>query len=98
MQIDIVINPFQIMEMRLVRNEVRSFMTHNTGEISVWQQLWWYVRHYLPHFIFREAVAFLFRHPETKAVMGYGLISKKDDGVYWVSGGLKAEFRGQGFG
>lgn len=78
-----------------LRNEVRQFMTHNTAEILPAEQAEWYRETYLPARGRGELFGYLVRDED--AVIGYGLISKRD-GRWWVSGGLKAEARGKGAG
>lgn len=85
----------QAFDMMDIRNEVREFMTHNTAEILPAQQAEWYRETYLPARERGELFGYLVKNEDQ--TIGYGLISKRD-GRWWVSGGLKAEARGQGAG
>ena len=85
----------QAQEMRACRNQVRSFMTHNTEEITPEQQVEWYENEYLPANKAGDIFGYVVR--EDGEPLGYGIISKRD-GRYWVSGGLIAAARGKGIG
>lgn len=82
------------MKMRNIRNQVRSYMTHNTNEISVLEQIAWYANTY------RNSVdnAYLvMAGPEYKFPIGYGLVSFRD-GDWVVTGALLEDYRGLGIG
>lgn len=92
-------NVGDILRMRTVRNLVRSFMTHNTRKIGVFEQLYWYYRHYKRSGRFVGLIVY-----EGKKPVGYGLISLRplpgdpDREVWMVSGGLLEAVRGKGYG
>lgn len=81
--------------MRVVRNKVRGFMTHNTNYIVRRQQMRWYHRTYRPARLNGQMYGFVLQQDSDP--VGYGMIQQKD-GVYWVGGGLTEEARGQGAG
>lgn len=82
--------------MRVVRNQVRGFMTHNTGYINRPAQVDWFNNVYTPSRRNNEMVGFVLQSADSDPV-GYGLIQKKY-GRYWVGGGLTEALRGQGVG
>jgi len=88
-------NFLDALEVKNIRNQCRFFMTHNTSEINLFQQLLWYVTVYRKKDQYREMACFLFKD-STKPI-GFGLIKKKAN-KYWITGGLKIEQRGKGIG
>lgn len=89
-------SPEEALEMSACRNQVRTFMTHNTEEILPHQQIMWYWDEYLPRRAAKELIGYVVRD-EDQEPLGYGLISERR-GRYWVSGGLNADARGKGAG
>lgn len=89
-------SPDDALEMAACRNQVRTFMTHNTEEILPHQQLMWYWDEYLPRRGENELLGYVVRDEERDPI-GYGLISERE-GFYWVSGGIVADQRGKGAG
>lgn len=89
-------NGYHAEQMRVCRNEVRSFMTHNKAEILPQEQAEWYAETYLPAREAGELFGYIVRD-EDDMPLGYGLISKRD-GKWWVSGGLIEAARGKGAG
>ena len=89
-------NGYHAEQMRVCRNEVRSFMTHNKAEILPQEQAEWYAETYLPAREAGELFGYIVRD-EDDMPLGYGLISKRD-GLWWVSGGLTEDARGKGAG
>lgn len=89
-------NGYHAEQMRACRNQVRSYMTHNTAEILPAEQAEWYAETYLPARKAGELFGYIVRD-EDDMPLGYGLISKRD-GRWWVSGGLIADARGKGAG
>lgn len=89
-------SPDDALEMSACRNQVRTFLTHNTDEILPHQQLMWYWDEYVPRRAARELIGYVVRDEE-RSPLGYGLISQRE-GRYWVSGGLVADARGKGAG
>lgn len=90
-----VVDVFDAEDMRLVRNEVAHFMTHNTGRISRQDQIAWFNNVYLPARARGEMIGYTMQ--EDAAPVGYGLITKRN-GNYWVAGGLVESVRGRGLG
>lgn len=86
---------FDAEDMRLVRNQVAQYMTHNNQRISRQDQCEWYRTVYTPLRDKNAMVGFVLHKAE--APVGYGLVSRRH-GVYWVSGGLVKEVRGKGEG
>ncbi len=82
-------------EMMAVRNQVRSFMTHNQNEITPQEQREWFAETYTPARWRKQMIGFV-ACLDAKPV-GYGLISERDDRM-WVSGGLVEDVRGKGLG
>lgn len=89
-------NGYHAEQMRVCRNEVRQFMTHNKAEILPQEQAEWYAETYLPAREAGELFGYIVRD-EDEMPLGYGLISKRD-GRWWVSGGLTEDARGKGAG
>lgn len=85
----------QAMEMREIRNQVASFMTHNSEEISIEKQLLWFATKYRPARRHKEMVAYLVK--EDGNYIGYGLIQTRDN-KKWLTGGLIESARGKGYG
>lgn len=90
-----VTNVFQTLTMREIRNEVREFMTHNQEKIGLWQQVVWFFRVYNPRRKKGLMQAFLLK--DDPLTIGFGLINEKE-GKYWVTGGVREVWRGQGYG
>ena len=88
-------SPDDALEMSAMRNQVRTFMTHNQAEILPEQQLEWYRDVYIPSHEADELFGYVVR--DGIDPIGYGLISLRDQ-KYWVSGGLIADARGKGAG
>lgn len=88
-------NIYDVMQLRKMRNAVRGYMTHNTGKIGRLQQLRWFIYQYMPRNAAGEMVAFVYWRDFRP--IGYGLIREQDN-KFWVSGGLIAKARGQGYG
>ncbi len=75
------------MVMRRVRNECRSFMTHNQNEISYFGQLWWWL--FLDHEKYKPYVV--------GEDFGYALIFVQSPKA-WLTAGLVENHRGRGLG
>lgn len=90
-----IASPDDALDMARCRNRVRTFMTHNTGEIDPQQQLEWYKTTYLPSRAKSEMLGYVLRSVHDP--IGYGLITTRE-GRLWVSGGINEEVRGQGIG
>lgn len=88
-------SPDDALEMSAMRNQVRTFMTHNQAEILPEQQLEWYRDVYIPSHEADELFGYVVR--DGIDPIGYGLISLRDE-KWWVSGGLIADARGKGAG
>lgn len=78
--------------MRIARNEGRQFMTRNPFEISVDEQLEWFTK--LDR---TRTIPFVARLIREDLCIGYGLL-RLIDGRWWLSGGLREAWRGQGYG
>ena len=85
----------QALEMRLVRNDCRKFMTRHTEHISPVDQLRWFTDVYLPKRLKNRMLGVLAF--AGKDVAGYGL-AYLETGTAKISGGLRPDFRGQGYG
>lgn len=88
-------SPDDALEMSAMRNQVRTFMTHNQAEILPAEQLEWHRDVYIPSHNDDELHGFVVR--DGIDPIGYGLISLRDQ-RWWVSGGLIADARGKGAG
>jgi GNAT superfamily N-acetyltransferase len=91
----------QAEEMRVIRNACREWMTNDRLEISREQQVQWFLTIQRQHeegdesvlpFLYQPRPDHLFPRP-----FGYGLL-RKQDGKWWLSGGLLPEWRGKGYG
>lgn len=78
-----------------IRNECRAFMTHDTAVISRNQQIEWFQKIYLPNYDLGTMIALLMLI-EGRTI-GFGFISKRH-GKWWISGGIRERYRGQGYG
>lgn len=96
----------QAMKMRDIRNQLASFMTHNSEEISIEKQLLWFATRYRPLRRKGLMTAYLVREDDltelsygvvSSEYIGYGLIQDKD-GRKWLTGGLIESARGKGYG
>ncbi len=76
--------------LRLIRNECRFFMTRHTSEIQPEEQKWWW-----DHIKKEDYTVFLYY--VDKVPVGYGLI-RVENGVSWLTGGLREAYRGKGLG
>lgn len=85
----------QAQEMRVIRNEVASFMTHNIDLIDHRSQALWFSRSYRPARKKGLMKAYLVKEGEN--YIGYGLIQTKDNRK-WLTGGLIESARGKGYG
>src|SRR3990167_2083836 len=86
-----VVRPMDVDAMRLVRNEVREYMTRNRERISVEEQYAWWIR------VKDTLEAYLFYVDGISGnPHGYGLV-REENGRGLVSGGLVA-MRGRGVG
>lgn len=81
--------------MRGIRNSVRQFMTHNTEEISMDEQLKWFLGTYTPEHAVHRFDAFVMHVGHT--AMGYGIV-REQEGREWVTGAITEQFRGMGYG
>lgn len=90
-----VASPDDALDMARCRNEVRSYLTHNTDEISPEQQLDWYRNSYIPGRTRGKIFGYVLRQQLTP--IGYGLITERDE-LMWVSGGVSQQYRGKGLG
>ncbi len=86
---------WEAFEVRKIRNECRHFMTNNTANINVLEQLIWYEQKYKSENQKETLYCFLF-NTNGKNV-GFGLIRQKEE-KYWITGGLKKSQRGKGLG
>lgn len=87
-------NIFQALSLRNIRNETRSFMTNSQGAISLFAQIKWFFKHYLPS---KEQKIFLLLSPETYEAMGYLGLREKDNKIL-ITEAFKENARGKGFG
>lgn len=87
----------QSIEMMMIRNDVREFMTHDQSPISYSRQQNWFENKYYPALKAGEIIGYLLVDDEELKYIGYGLISLRE-GKWWVSGGLVPEARGKGAG
>jgi len=85
----------QAMVMRVIRNSVRQYMTHNRNYITPKQQEDWFKDIYMPKHEAGEIDAYI-AHLGGRA-MGYGIIQTMDD-KKWLTGALIDGYRGQGLG
>lgn len=83
------------LEVRKIRNQCRIFMTNNRSEISIIKQLSWYLKIYRKANMSGNMTCFLFKVDNFNS--GFGLIRIVND-RYWITGGLKSNQRGKGFG
>lgn len=90
-----VASPDDALDMARCRNEVRSYLTHNTNPISPEQQLEWYRTTYIPGRTRGKMFGYVLR--EGLNPIGYGLITERDE-LMWVSGGVDQQYRGKGLG
>jgi len=88
-------NVFDAFTVRRIRNECKDFMTNNPNNISVVGQLSWYFKTYVPENKKKNITCFLFKHKKTN--LGYALI-KKVENRYFITGGLRKNQRGKGYG
>lgn len=77
--------------MRLIRNECRATLSRNTDEISKEQQQAWFagldpVRMY-PYLFYAE-----------DQIIGYGMLSIREDNLPWVTVCVREQFRGKHYG
>ena len=83
------------LEVRIIRNDCRLFMTNYTLEISPSQQQKWYTEIYKNENKKGNMTCFIFKYNNQNA--GFGLI-RKASGKYWITGGLMSSQRGKGLG
>lgn len=81
--------------MRVIRNGVRDYMTHNKDFITPEQQEDWYFDTYMELNGDGDMYAYLARFEGRN--VGYGIIQTIDD-KKWVTGALTAAVRGRGLG
>lgn len=74
-----------------IRNECRDFMTRDTQEISKEKQTAWFNRHV------KKNENKLFLYLVDGVEIGYGYVFK-ENGHYGISGGIKKDWRGMGYG
>lgn len=84
-----------VLDMRVIRNDVRNYMTHDKKHLSIEKQLAWYNHSYKHNNRIGELFGFIGRVEQEP--IAYGLVSKRQ-GNYWVSGGVHEVYRGQGYG
>lgn len=79
-------------ELRVIRNSCASFLTGNTKQISVDEQrIWWQtVRDNLDWKVWLLEV--------DNSRVGYGIIRRRGDARWWLTGGLIPERRSEGLG
>ncbi len=88
-------NVFDAFIVRKIRNECKDYMTNNPNNISVVGQLSWYFKTYVPGNKKKNITCYLFKRDKTN--LGYALI-KKVENRYFITGGLRKNQRGKGFG
>lgn len=88
-------NFMDALEVRKIRNECRHFMTNDTSEINLLQQLIWYFKVYKKENIKGNLKCYLFKDDSNN--LGFGLV-RKSLGKYWITGGLMFNQRGKGLG
>lgn len=88
-------NFIDALEVRKIRNECRHFMTNDTSEINLLQQLIWYFKVYKKENNNGNLKCYIFKNNSNN--LGFGLI-RKSSGKYWITGGLRFSERGKGFG
>jgi ribosomal protein S18 acetylase RimI-like enzyme len=81
--------------MRGIRNQVRQFMTHNTEEIDMDEQIKWFLGTYTPEHVARRFDAFVMNLGRTS--IGYGIVRQQDE-RFWVTGAVLEDYRGYGYG
>lgn len=92
-----VVDLADAMEMRKIRNECASFMTHDTSIITVARQKKLYFGGYTAAAKQGTMTCYLITLADSQKPIGYGVVRLKD-GKYWLTGGLLAKYRGQGYG
>lgn len=85
-----------ILRIRNIRNDCRSYLTNYIKYISVFQQTRWYFSYYIKALSLKKYRIYILRNKESEAV-GYGALSLQDNKLY-VTECLKSEFRHQGYG
>jgi GNAT superfamily N-acetyltransferase len=78
---------------RLIRNECSVFLTNNTKSIGLLEEFrfWNKTRN-------SEEVHLFLGYNEGNYPIAYGLIKKDESSIPWLSGGLRLNYRGQGYG
>lgn len=89
-----VVRPEQVLAMGMLWNECHSCFTQGSGPIGgASEQLRWWSGESGP------TRAFLYYCPdEPGAPVGFGYVRCREDGTFWVSGGLAEGWRGRGLG
>lgn len=85
----------QAMQMRAIRNDARHFMTRDQTRIRIARQVKWFYNVYKP--MLSEGLWECFLATDGRFVVGYGQV-RKMHGKWWVTGIIKKEHRGQGYG
>ena len=88
-------NLVDALSVRKIRNDCRSFMTNDASEITILQQIKWFLNKYRPENKKNNLFCYQLKSGENK--IGFGLIRKISDN-YWITGGLKKSQRGKGIG
>lgn len=86
---------WDVLELRRLRNECRSFMTHDQRKISVWGELRWFYDTYKHWEETGYAKAYLVCWQSTPVAYGF-IRNLKIEPI--LSGGVSKQFRGWGFG
>ena len=82
---------WDFLKVRQIRNECRSFLTNDISKISVLRQVKFWID------LKRKKHIEVYYFEVDREVIGYGLI-KREDGKAWITGGIKAAYRGIGLG
>lgn len=93
-KIEPVKNLNEMMQIRKVRNDLRSYLTHDTKEISKLQQIIFYIKYLLTS---RKKLTIYTVNFEGK-IIGYGLIKADERNRRWLTGCLHEDFHGYGIG
>jgi RimJ/RimL family protein N-acetyltransferase len=83
---------WQAIILMFIRNDCRTFLTHDQSKLTISKQIKWFNEIYPNH----PGSAYLFWNGIIP--IGYGFIQKKEDGKNWISGGVIKMFRGKHFG
>ncbi len=89
----------EALEILAIRNQCASFMTGNSKYLTIEEQLQWFAGSVMPsrRQSPRGLYAFLVKNVGGETI-GYAIARQKEDEKWWLTAGLKEEFRGQGYG